>query len=78
MDNMQPNVYNSCLYVDLSALRDNVAAIGRTLSPGCRIMAVLKGDAYGLGLGPLSAALEPMDEIHSFAVVKKEKESFLF
>ncbi len=68
MDNMQPNVYNSCLYVDLSALRDNVAAIGRALSPGCRIMAVLKGDAYGLGLGPLSAVLEPMDEVHSFAV----------
>lgn len=35
--------------VSLDALRHNLQAIRRLLSPGCRLMAVVKADAYGHG-----------------------------
>ncbi len=44
------------LEVDLDAVRHNLGVIAR-LSPGARVMAVVKGDGYGLGAAPLAHAL---------------------
>jgi len=38
--------------VSLSGLRRNYATVRRLLSPPCDIMAVVKGDGYGLGMHP--------------------------
>ena len=35
--------------IDLSAIRHNVMEVRRRLHPGCRLMAVVKADAYGHG-----------------------------
>ena len=39
----------SWVEIDLSAIRHNVAVAKRRLSPGCRLMAVVKANAYGHG-----------------------------
>lgn len=45
--------------IDLSAIRDNVAAVAAGLPPGTRLIAVVKADAYGHGALPVGrAALE--------------------
>lgn len=45
--------------IDLDALAGNLRALRALLSPSCRVMAVVKADAYGHGLVPVSrAALE--------------------
>ncbi len=42
--------------IDLDAIRDNVQALLRVLSPGARLMAVVKADAYGHGAIQVSRA----------------------
>lgn len=42
--------------IDLDALAHNLRALRTVLSPSCRIMAVVKADAYGHGLVPASRA----------------------
>ncbi len=44
------------LEVDLATLRDNYRKIKETVDP-CEVMAVLKANAYGLGVEPIAAAL---------------------
>ena len=44
------------LEVDLDALAFNVRAVRRHIGPGVKFMAVVKGDAMGLGAGPCAAA----------------------
>ncbi len=45
--------------VDLGAIAHNIGAIRRRLAPSCRLMAVVKADAYGHGVLPVcQAALE--------------------
>jgi len=45
--------------VDLAAITRNIATIRSRLSPSCRLMAVVKADAYGHGVVPVcQAALE--------------------
>ena len=51
-------VPNSVLEIDLSALSQNVQAIKKLLSPGVKLCAVVKADAYGLGAVPISRKLE--------------------
>ena len=43
--------------IDGSAMRANYRSVGRLLEPGCRIIAVVKADAYGTGLLPAARAL---------------------
>lgn len=43
--------------IDLGALAHNVAVLRRGLAPGTRIIAALKGDAYGHGIGPVARRL---------------------
>jgi len=44
--------------IDLSALAHNFAEVKGLVSPGARIMAIVKSDAYGHGLIPVSRVLE--------------------
>jgi alanine racemase len=55
---MVPQSYYRCwVEVDLDALRHNVAAIRRRIGPGVKLMAVVKADAYGHGLGQVGSTL---------------------
>ena len=65
---MNKSMNNSYIEVNLNTLRENVRAIGMTLPVGVHIIPVLKDNAYGLGLVPVAAALEPMEQICAFAV----------
>jgi len=49
---------NSSLFIDLSALDRNTTAIRRAIGPGCRMCAVVKADAYGLGATRIARQLE--------------------
>lgn len=43
--------------IDLDALTHNARTLQRALAPGCKLMAVVKADAYGHGAVPMSHAL---------------------
>ena len=45
------------LTIDLKALVENWRIVGKGAKPGCDIGAVVKADAYGLGLAPVANAL---------------------
>ena len=55
--------------IDSGALRHNLQAI-RARAPGCRVMAVVKANAYGHGLVPTALALADAD---AFAVARLEE-----
>ena len=59
---------NSYIEVDMQILRENMASIASTLTPGAGIIPVLKDDAYGLGLVPVAHVLEPLDCVRCFSV----------
>ncbi len=44
--------------VDLSAIRNNIGIIRRSLPPGSRVLVVVKGNAYGLGAVKISKMLQ--------------------
>ena len=48
------------LEVDLDVIAENYAAIQTEIGPACGQMAVLKGDAYGLGAVPIARRLEQL------------------
>jgi len=61
--------FDPWLEVDRAALVENVRVISRLV--GARpILAVIKNNAYGLGLTTVAALLEPLPEIAGLAVVK--------
>ena len=53
--------------VDLDALAHNARALQAALAPGCRLMAVVKADAYGHGALPVARRLE-REGVEAFAV----------
>lgn len=53
--------------VDLDAIEHNTRAIRSVLSPGCRLYACLKGDAYGIGVRFVAPALASIG-VDAFAV----------
>lgn len=59
---------NSWIEVDLDAMRDNVAALQRAVGPGVELIAVVKANAYGLGVEGLALPLEAAG-VARFAVV---------
>ena len=63
--------FDPWLEIDRAALRYNVSVVSR-LSGGRPIMAVIKNNAYGLGLATVAAVLEELPEIMGFAVVKTD------
>lgn len=66
-----PDRFDPWVEVDPEALAHNVALV-RGLAGGRPILAVVKNNAYGLGLTAAARLLEPMDAIAGFAVVKAE------
>ena len=55
--------------IDTAALRHNLSRV-RELAPGCRVLAVLKANAYGHGMVPAAIALAGAD---GFAVARIEE-----
>lgn len=56
--------------VDLAAIRHNLAR-ARALAPGARVMAAVKGDAYGHGIHQVGAAIDHL--VDGFAVAALEE-----
>lgn len=54
--------------IDLDAVRANVDAMFDRMRPDCRMMAVVKADAYGHGAREIAALLEPDQRIFGYAV----------
>ena len=44
--------------IDLEALTYNARTLQRALAPGCKLMAVVKADAYGHGAVPVARHLQ--------------------
>ncbi len=63
--------FDPWLEIDAAALRQNVLAVSK-LSGERPILAVIKNNAYGLGLTTVASVLEPMPQVKGFAVVKAE------
>lgn len=61
--------FDPWLEVDAAALQYNARTVAR-LAGGRPVLAVVKNNAYGLGLTTVASVLEPMSEIQGFAVVK--------
>ncbi len=57
--------------VDVKALKHNVQRV-REAAPGCRIMAVIKANAYGHGAIPVAQALQKA-KVDAFAVARLEE-----
>ena len=53
--------------VDLGAVAHNAAWLQGRMGPECRLMAVVKADAYGHGAGPVARYLEEQG-VKAFAV----------
>ena len=68
--NMKMNIqnHNSYLLVDLNVIRRNARVILGGLKPGTELIPVLKDDAYGLGLVPVTEALCSLPEIRRIAL----------
>lgn len=58
--------------VDLDALSHNARTLQAALAPGCRLMAVVKADAYGHGAVPVARQLEA-EGVSAFAVACLEE-----
>ena len=63
--------FDPWLEVDPAAIRNNVAEIARVVG-GRPILAVVKNNAYGLGLATVGPALDELDELSGCAVVTAE------
>ena len=48
--------------IRLDAIRHNLQTI-KNMAPGCKVMAVIKANAYGHGLIPVARALEAADAL---------------
>jgi len=61
------NIYNSYLEIDMDELCNNISKIRKGIGKGVDIMAVLKGDAYGMGLVTIGRHLAENCGIKTFA-----------
>jgi alanine racemase len=61
--------FDPWIEVDTAALAFNAKTVSR-LAGGRPLLAVIKNNAYGLGLTTVASVIEPMAEIKGFAVVK--------
>jgi alanine racemase len=68
---LSPDRFDPWLEIDAAALRKNVAVVSG-LANKRPILAVIKNNAYGLGLTTVASVLDPMPQIKGFAVVKAE------
>ena len=63
--------FDPWIEVDSRALRRNVGVVAG-LAAGRPILAVVKNNAYGLGLADVARILEPLEAVQGFAVVKAD------
>jgi len=66
-----PHRFDPWIEVDSAALRKNVSVVSG-LAGNRPILAVIKNNAYGLGLTTVATVLEPLPQVGGFAVVKAE------
>lgn len=66
-DQSEEIMYRTWIELDRDALENNCREIKKVLAPGCRIMGVVKANAYGHGAKVVSSALQDMG-IRDFAV----------
>ncbi len=69
---ISPDRFDPWIEVDAEALQYNAKTVSK-LSGGRPVLAVIKNNAYGLGLTTVAAVLEPLPEVKGFAVVKAEE-----
>ena len=67
-----PTTFDPWLEVERAALAHNVGAVAR-LTGGKPIIAVVKNNAYGLGLGTAALVLDSFTEVSHLAVVRAEE-----
>ena len=60
--------------INLAALRHNAAAVRTTVGPDLRIMAIVKANAYGHGIGPVVRALDGQVQMFGVANVFEARE----
>ncbi len=68
---VEPDRFDPWVEVDAAALRFNLGVVSR-LAGGRPVLAVIKNNAYGLGLTNVTTALEASSAIAGFAVVKAD------
>lgn len=69
---MEPTYKRVCAYVDLNAVRANIAAVRERIGDSVKILAILKADAYGHGAVPVAKALEK-EGVFGFGVATVEE-----
>ena len=69
---MEPFFRRTWAEIDLDAVRHNLTVIRSLLSPGCRLMAVVKADAYGHGVARVARIYDEMG-VGWFAVSNLEE-----
>lgn len=58
---MNPSLSRAYAQIDLDALRSNFELVRRRIAPTCKIMSVVKADAYGHGVIPVARTLRDSD-----------------
>lgn len=72
--NPEKTGWRSWAEIDLGALRHNITAARSQLAPGVKVMAVVKANAYGHGLGAVAKALVGHTEMFGVATVGEAEE----
>ena len=62
---------NSELVIDYELVRNNIQVIKRNLAPNCKIMGIIKSNAYGHDLEKTTRALD--DSIDGYGVVRLQE-----
>lgn len=66
-----------CAEIDLDAIINNMKHMHEILSPGTRMVAVIKADGYGHGSVPIAHCLESLDFMFGFATATVEEAHLL-
>ena len=64
-----------CAMVDLDAVAYNMEQMRQNLSPGTKMIGVIKTDAYGHGAVQIARELERLDYVWGYAVATAEAQS---
>ena len=59
--------------VDLDSVIHNIKTVKRAMKNGCKLMVVVKADAYGLGAPEIAGTIDDMDEVFMFGVSTVEE-----
>ena len=73
-ENKSPAPHRTWAEIDLDAVRHNAAHVRTTVGPEVKIMAIVKANAYGHGLGPVVRALADRVQLFGVANVTEARE----